>query len=145
LVLLASIHTGPRREIAALVRLARIAGALTVAGAVTELVGITRRLGVDLVDAFDVEGTSAAMLRLIGGALLALGIFDEAQEVAPGDRYRWVPGIASTFGIVGTALAAISFAFDGHQLSKGPRALHATADAVHVVAGGVWFGGVVGL
>lgn len=146
LALLATAHTGPRRELVSLIRLARVAGAVTACGAVAELLGITRRLGVDLLDALDVEGTSAAMLRLIGGALIALGLFDEVQELAPpGDRYRWLPGAGSSFGIVGAALGALSFAFDGHQLTEGPRALHASANVVHVIAGGVWFGGVVGL
>jgi copper transport protein len=44
---------------------------------------------------------------------------------------------------VGAVVVAVSFAFDGHTLSEGPRLLHALASVAHVVAASVWAGGLV--
>jgi copper transport protein len=64
---------------------------------------------------------------------------------APNQQVRWKPDQAAwTIGVaVGTIL--LSFLFDGHTVSKGPRALHALFDVVHVAAGSVWAGGVISL
>jgi copper transport protein len=145
LVFLATVHRGPRLEIQLLLRTASIAGCVTVLGAIAELSGTARRFGVSIQDVLDLEPTSAAMLRLVGGALVAFGLFDEVQEEPPEGQARWIPGVASAFGVVGAALGAVSFAFDGHQLTEGPRTLHAIANVVHVAAGGVWFGGLVSI
>jgi copper transport protein len=145
LVFLAAVHHGPRPEIELLLRTANIAGCVTVVGAMAELSGTARRFGVSIRDVLDLEPTSAAMLRLIAGALVIFGLFDETEEEGSDGRGRWIPGVASAFGIVGATLGAVSFAFDGHQLTEGPRTLHAIANVVHVVAGGVWFGGLVAI
>jgi copper transport protein len=146
LVFLATVHHGPRLEIQLLLRAASVAGCVTVIGALAELSGTARRFGVSIQDVLDLEPTSAAMLRLIAGGLVMFGLFDETQPAQePGDRGRWLPGVASAFGIVGAALGAVSFAFDGHQLTEGPRAVHTAANVVHVGAGGVWFGGLVAI
>ena len=58
---------------------------------------------------------------------------------------RWVANQASVFAYVGIGVAIISFWFDGHTVSKGPRPLHAVVNSVHVVAGSVWIGGVVAM
>lgn len=46
---------------------------------------------------------------------------------------------------VGIFVTIISFWFDGHTVSKGPRAVHAVVNSVHVVAGSIWLGGVVAM
>jgi len=56
-----------------------------------------------------------------------------------------VPSAASSFALVGAALAVLSFAFDGHTVTTPPRTLVAVLDVVHVAAGAVWLGGVVGI
>jgi copper transport protein len=43
------------------------------------------------------------------------------------------------------SLVLLSFAFDGHTLSEGPRFLHAVLSVVHVASAGVWAGGVLAL
>jgi copper transport protein len=57
----------------------------------------------------------------------------------------WLPSSASAFGLAGLVVGELSFVFDGHTTSKGPRLLHAIVDVVHVGAGGIWVGGVVSL
>ncbi|NNE73446.1 MAG: CopD family protein, partial [Acidimicrobiales bacterium] len=42
-------------------------------------------------------------------------------------------------------LLVVSFWFDGHTASEGPRIVHAAVNSVHVVAAAVWAGGVVAL
>jgi copper transport protein len=58
---------------------------------------------------------------------------------------RWIPAAASAFGFVGAAIGVLSFWFDGHTVSRGPRAVHSIVNLAHVSAGSVWFGGIVGL
>lgn len=45
--------------------------------------------------------------------------------------------------IVAATAAALSFLLDGHQRSQEPTWLLVTADAVHLTAGSLWFGGLV--
>ena len=61
------------------------------------------------------------------------------------ETVRWVPASASAFGLVGAVVGTMSFSFDGHTVTKGPRVIHAIVDLAHVWAGSIWFGGVVGL
>ena len=42
-----------------------------------------------------------------------------------------------------STLAAVSFAFAGHTTTTSPKLLVDTADAVHLMAGATWFGGLV--
>jgi copper transport protein len=162
LIFLAVVHRGPTREVGMLIRLAGAAGALVVIGAAVEVAGAARVLEVGWWDAL--RQSSAAMLRLLAGVLVVLGLFQHTASVVDpsaasdadvdvasvragdGDRVvRWVPDAASAFGIAGAAVGLLSFGFDGHTVSQGPRAIHALVDLVHVTAGSVWFGGVVAL
>ena len=45
-------------------------------------------------------------------------------------------------GLVGVCLVAVSFMFDGHTASEGPRWLHAVTNLAHVTTAAVWAGGV---
>jgi copper transport protein len=83
--------------------------------------------------------------------LLAADRFDGPQT-QPGERqqtidarFRWVPGQDSSTIAIATALILISFWFDGHTVSKGPRVVHALLSSIHVAAGSVWVGGVVAM
>ena len=49
----------------------------------------------------------------------------------------------SPAAFVGAAVLALSYLFDGHTVSEGPRWLHALANSVHVVTAATWAGGVV--
>ena len=177
LVFLAMVHRGPLQEVGVLVRLARAAGALTVIGASVEVAGAASVLGEGWFDAFG--DSSAAMMRLLAGVLIALGLCADTEpadargpgESSDGDRLlaemsgpfddqvdeivderlddlepvRWIPAAASAFGLAGAGVGVLSFGFDGHTVSKGPRLIHAAVNLVHVTAGSVWFGGIVGL
>ncbi len=44
--------------------------------------------------------------------------------------------------LFGVALVAVSFMFDGHTVSEGPRWLHAVANLIHVTTAATWAGGV---
>lgn len=68
------------------------------------------------------------------------------DHVADDDQIvRWVPSAASAFGLGGIVTGVMSFGFDGHTVTAGPRAVHTLVDVVHVTAGSIWFGGVVAL
>jgi putative copper export protein/methionine-rich copper-binding protein CopC len=69
---------------------------------------------------------------------------DDTHTDSPVIR-QWVLDRSSTAAYVGVAVAVMSFWFDGHTVSKGPRPLHAIVNSVHVVAGSVWLGGVVAM
>lgn len=58
---------------------------------------------------------------------------------------RWMPDEASWTLAAASAAILMSFWFDGHTVSKGPRLLHAVFNSVHVAAGSVWAGGVLSL
>jgi copper transport protein len=60
------------------------------------------------------------------------------------ESVRWYPE-SSMATLIGAAAIVISFWFDGHTVSKGPRVVHALFNSVHVVAGSVWAGGVVSM
>ncbi len=44
--------------------------------------------------------------------------------------------------LLGVALVAVSFMFDGHTTSEGPRWLHAAVNLAHVTTATIWAGGV---
>ena len=148
--LLAIVHHGPRREIRTLLTVTAGAGALMLVGGVIEVSGTARVLEVGWLDALRDGSASGAMMRLLGGILVLLGLSDhaapsDAGPVTDDEPHRWSVGATSAFGVVGVVLGALSFAFDGHTTAEGPRAVHAAVNVVHVVAGGVWVGGTVGL
>lgn len=58
------------------------------------------------------------------------------------DDHVWYARTGLT-AFVGAGLVLISFLFDGHTASEGPRALHAVANMIHVGAGAIWAGGVL--
>jgi copper transport protein len=161
-VFLAAVHRGPVREVQMLLRLVGAAGAVAIVGAAIEIAGSASVLDVSWPDAL--RQSSAPMLRLLAGVLVVLGLFQRTEPAVDRPSYwrsgsttsstatpedqplvRWVPDAASAFGLAGAAIGLVSFGFDGHTVSKGPRLVHAVANLVHVTAGSVWFGGVVGL
>lgn len=146
LVFAGTVHRGARCEVLALVRLAQWCAVVASIGAAVEIWGVARLYGDGWVDALT-DRAPAALLRLVGAALVVLGLFEppETRLLGDGGEQRWTPGGAGVFAVAGAAAALVSFGFDGHTLSRGPRVVHALVDVVHVVAGSVWAGGVVGL
>lgn len=70
---------------------------------------------------------------------------DEQADTESSVIRQWVLDRSSSAAYVGVVIAVVSFWFDGHTVSKGPRALHAVVNSVHVVAGSIWLGGVVAM
>lgn len=162
IVFLAVVHRGRRAEVATLLRVVALAAAVAVVGAAIEIAGLAAIDDLGWIDALTDGGSAAAMMRLLAGAMVALGLFDHsvdiespvADESADGEvadppggdgLVRWTPASASAFAYAGVALAMFSFAFDGHTVTEGPRGVHAGVDIVHVSAAAIWFGGIVGL
>ena len=77
----------------------------------------------------------AVGLRVLGG-LVVLGL--SRSRVPHSDTNRF-----GTLGVIGAALVIVSYSFDGHTVTEGPRLLHAAANATHVTAAAVWSGGLV--
>lgn len=61
--------------------------------------------------------------------------------IRPGD-HTWSP-FAALVALPGAVAVIVSFMFDGHTVSEGPRWLHAIANATHVTAAAIWAGGVL--
>lgn len=160
---LAWVHRGERHEVTGLVRIAIVAAVASAFGAAIEVLGASRLFEISWADAF-ADGTAAApMMRLMAALMIALGLYDhavpaddagdklgddndnDAGDALSGQIMRWVPSAASSFALVGAALAVLSFAFDGHTVTTPPRTPVAVLDVVHVAAGAVWLGGVVGI
>lgn len=77
----------------------------------------------------------AVGLRVLGGlVVLALA----RPHTASASRIR-----RRALGLVGAALVIVSYSFDGHTVTEGPRLLHAAANVTHVTAAAVWSGGLV--
>ncbi len=120
-------------------------GALLVIGAFAEAVTTTATLAGqwsallsydDLRNALWSSTGLAVALRATGGFLAASKTnMNTAKAMAVG--YRIALG-----GLLGVALVAVSFMFDGHTASEGPRWLHAVVNLAHVTAATIWAGGV---
>ena len=86
---------------------------------------------------------AARQLAMVGGGRSnPLPSHQNADEpfVYP-DDHVW-DASRSLVGLVGIALVAASFMFDGHTASEGPRLLHAVANLTHVTTAAIWTGGV---
>jgi copper transport protein len=160
---LVTAHRGRPREVAVILRLVGLAGAVMLVGAAIELAGVAAVGDLGWAKALREETGLAPTMRLLGGLLIvfgagrseqtvALGIFDHKAPIRAARRdapsgtdapVRWNP--ASAFEFVGASLGLLSFWFDGHTISRGPRVIHSVVNLAHVSAGSVWFGGIVGI
>jgi len=168
LVFAAFAFAGRREELGTLIRAVRWLGIAVLFGAALELVGLSSLLGGFGEVVGDGAGR-AALARLLGGGLLVIGfaaitgvssaprirslsaaVVDQpGADVAAGRpqsaEARWRPSGLDNVGLTGAALIVISFAFDGHTVSRGPRVLHALTSVVHVAGAAAWAGGLVAL
>ena len=163
IVFLAVVHRGRHREVVAILRVVGYAGAVMLVGAAVEVAGVASIADLGWIDALTYPTGRAAMMRMLGGLLIVLGAsrseqtvalgavdqkgrIDKVEQQAPSDAdalVRWLP--SSAFAFVGAAVGLLSFASDGHTVSRGPRVVHALVNLAHVSAASVWFGGIVGL
>lgn len=161
----ASTLRGRRTEVAATLLAVRVLGAVIAVGAVVEYLGVRELASESFGSTWRTEPGFAVALRVIGGVLLAVGVVATvsrtarplsaavvegraADELASGpaaspDLVRWTPDRRSFGALVGTVAIVMSFWFDGHTVTRGPRVVHALVDSVHVVAASIWVGGVV--
>ncbi|MEO1057962.1 MAG: CopD family protein, partial [Actinomycetota bacterium] len=160
----ATSFAGRGADLGAVAVAVRVVAALVAAGAMIELVGLGSVFG-SVGDALSESGGRAALARVLGGLALAVGLgafvgrprptalsaavadaemSSPETSAAPFDT-RWRPSMANSIGILGAVAIALSFAFDGHTVSEGPRWLHGASSVLHVLAAGVWAGGVVAL
>lgn len=149
------------RAVATVVSLGGDWSALTSLGAVTDALWSSTGLAIGLraVGGFlaasrtGLETTRAAATRdpvVAARQLAAVGVVEGTTLTAPRPTnepfvyehdqvwdHRFAIG-----GLVGVLLVSISFAFDGHTASEGPRWLHAIANLAHVTTASIWAGGV---
>ena len=85
------------------------------------------------------SGTSSSLIRLAAGAMLTLAFLRPPAREPRAFTWRHV------IGVTGALAGALSFATDGHTVSQGNLLLHASLDVVHVLAAGIWVGGIAGL
>lgn len=160
--------SGRRDELATLIRAVRWLGVAVLLGASIELVGLSTLLG-GLGDTVNDGAGRAALARLIGGILLVVGFgavagaaarpptrslsaatvehpkSDMASREVASTAGRWRPAGLDMLGLAGAGLVIVSFAFDGHTLSRGPRQLHAVTSVLHVAGAAAWAGGLIAL
>lgn len=133
-----------RRQLRGTVRVAS-AGAVVAAVATVPLAGLDK-LGHDFADlrlgavSLDLVGSEwlATGLLVLGLALCSLTLPLTPSSSPAGDRWRWAP-------LAGAALAVISPAIVGHNRAYSPSPLLTVVDVLHVAAGAVWLGGLLGL
>jgi copper transport protein len=159
---------GSRDELRAVLSWVRLAGAAIATGGVMELAALQASTGRGLGDLVDTKPGIAAVGKVVGGIAIWIGFHRGAGALvgstralsaavavgevgAPVDASarrdgigvaRWVPTGSAAVGLVGYAVVFASFWFDGHTASRGPWAVHAVADLVHLGAASIWAGGV---
>ncbi len=157
---------GSRHEVVGYLRALRVVGAVLVVGAIVEYLGVARLLDESWSTAWSRSAGTAAVLRGVAGAAMAVGLATTLapprrprslsaatgsaallEPTAPADApmRRWSSDRTSRAAFVGVTLAVISVWFDGHTVTKGFRPLHAIANSIHVIAGSVWVTGVVSM
>ena len=89
------------------------------------------------------EFTTAGVSRSIAGQRPADGpMTNGLDHLVEHDDHAWYARTGLP-AFAGAGLVLVSFLFDGHTASEGPRALHALANMIHVGAGAIWAGGVL--
>jgi copper transport protein len=140
LVFLFTVHRGNKRETSALVAAMGGLGLLTLAGGLVGFLGVSKVVGSGVLATL-VEGTArGALARVVAGSFVAVA-FIGAHPVGR----SWASRRRRVVGSIGIGVGALSLSVDGHTISEGPLLLHVTADVIHVLAAGVWVGGVVAL
>ena len=159
LAILMWVLRGTRAEIVGLVHSVRIAGCLAIVGAMLEYLGSNAATLSSFASGWRSTPGLAMALRMVGAVLVVIGVriafvrpkrslsaavIEQHPPVAESRTAleRWSPQ-SSKLAAPGVILLVTSFWFDGHTVSKGWQPLHAVVNSVHVLAGSIWFGGVV--
>lgn len=128
-----------RRRLRTAARIAVVVGAVGVVASVP--VSVAWQLDAKLTDStvwsdsISSDHALAAALACVGSALTLVRSRTGARRR---DLTRWYVGI-------GSLLALASFPLTGHTRTYGPGWLVVAADLLHVAAGAVWAGGIIGL
>ena len=164
---------GTRREVEEAGFWVRRCGMLIVAGTGLEVLGVSMGYAGSVAGGFapssivEVLAGSlgiAVALRIVGGVAMASGTTNSVSvasspvastvsgsshggsDVAVLDRdeptYR-LDVHHERVALIGIGLVAVSYLFDGHTVTAAPNLLVRSAGAVHVLAAGVWVGGVL--
>lgn len=134
-------------EVGLLFTIVAFLGGALLLGAALEAYGLVRAIDGSVLDALRSSALTSPLLRL-GASAMILPITSIAGGRAARHDARHQSGRTSTIvllAITGLAIGVLSFGFDGHTVSRGPRLIHGLSNAIHVTAAGVWFGGLVGL
>lgn len=143
---------GRPEELRAVLAWVRVAGALVALGGALRLAVLLATVPGGPGEAWASSLGVASGLRVVGGLALAFGLPAGAvlgsasrgrHASTAEDGHQWRGWGASVLGLVGAGLVVVAFWFDGHTVSRGPWALHAGINAVHVTAAAVWSGGLV--
>lgn len=146
----AVVHRGTPAELLALGKAALVAAAVAVVGSALEIAGVAQLLGVDWMSAVTDGHVPGPMLRMVGAALIVVGLFEGidarlAASAADGRDARWSLAGSPAIALAGAPVGVLSFAFDGHTVSTGPRLAHALVSTLHAGAASVWVGGTAAL
>ncbi|WP_433158018.1 copper resistance protein CopC [Kribbella sp. CA-247076] len=128
-----------RRRLRTAARIAVVAGVVGVVASVP--VSVAWQLDAKLTDStvwsdsITSDHALAAVFACVGSALT---LVRPRAGTRRRDLTRWYVG-------VGSVLALASFPLTGHTRTYGPAWLVVAADVLHVIAGAVWAGGIIGL
>lgn len=133
------VHRGAAEEKKLLVRLLGFCGVVSAVGGLIGIVGTATILRDHwLSNLFDFT-TVGSLVRLLSGVLMAIGFLGaEGAET-------WIEGNRQRVGVIGAILGVLSFSLDGHTVTEGNAFLHSAMNTVHVVAAGIWVGGLAAL
>lgn len=165
--------TGTKREVQEAGYWIRRSGVLIVGGTLLEVVGLSAVLAGSIVGglapwsiASAVSGSFgvAVLLRLVGGIAMVQGAAVSVSEhpvpllhtarFGGGGRTAVLdrPALRAVYrldihhsmvALAGVATAALSYVFDGHTVTTAPAVIVRVASVTHVIAAGVWVGGVL--
>jgi copper transport protein len=158
---------GTTAELAGLLQWVRLAGVALAAGGLIELGALDEVSGTSLGELLTTKAGVAVLLDLVAGALIVVGFSrgsgrmvavprslsaatatvesPAAPEESATSAVRWSPDRTAALGLLGIVAALAAYWFDGHTVSRGPWAVHAAINLVHVTTAGLWAGGVVAL
>jgi len=145
LVFVGAVWRGRAADRVILLRLAAGAGVIAAVGGVIEVAGVASILDIGWDAALADRLGRSGMMRLVGGALVAVGLVESVGRNRSELAGAWQIEPSAFFSLAGAAFSLLAFGFDGHTATEGPRVIHALVNAVHLGAAGVWAGGLVGL
>ena len=149
-VFLVWVFRGRSAELLSLLQGMAWLGVVVLVGAMLQMFGAFSTLGLGWSDVTGDQRLWSALLRWFAGGLVVFGYTLEVSRVMKrGARDQadspWEPGPGAALAFIGVLLGVVSFAFDGHTVTEGPRWLHSALSPIHALAGSIWLGGLVAL